>query len=492
MSKHFAASMAVLLATTAIARAEVDARTIWSDWQQTVQRFGVTLSAASEDFAGDTLTLRDVTAASVVPGTRSSTGYGTITMVEQDDGTVRIVLPASVESTQQIRLGDATAQQTVTVASEGLSVVASEEAGLRAYALSADAITATVDQTGAGDIPPSLTTMTLSDMASTYRSGIGGEAGAFDQSISAGTAAVAFEGGASADLPVTVGYTARALTGDVTGRYGPARSGPVTSLSDLGLVYDGRFRHSGSTLTVAGTAPQGAYAVDGTSASGETRTALGDAAFVSAIRSADAAMQVKVPMFPVPIDLSMAGLAFSTTLPMGEPAGEQPFALSVALRDLVVDDAIWALFDPTGQLPRDPATASLDLDGTAAMAVDMFGDPAVLAARREPPGEIRSLTLNDLTLAIAGATLRGTGAVTFPEPEPGPVPEPVGTVELSLDGGFALIDKLVALGFLPAEQAAFVKGMSGAVTRQVGDDRLQSTIEFTPGGGISANGLPLK
>ncbi len=154
-----------------------------------------------------------------------------------------------------------------------------------------------------------------------------------------------------------------------------------------------------------------------------------------------------------------------------------------------MDDAIWNLFDPAEELPRDPATVVLDFAGTAVMNVDLFGDPEAMAALEGPPGELKSLTLTQLLVTLAGAELRGSGDLAFPVPATPPAP--VGTIDLALDGGFALIDRLVAIGLVPAQQAAFVKGGAGAIARPVGDDQLESTIEFTEGGGISANGMPL-
>ena len=69
---------------------------------------------------------------------------------------------------------------------------------------------------------------------------------------------------------------------------------------------------------------------------------------------------------------------------------------------------------------------------------------------------------------------------------------PVGQIDLKLEGGFALLDGLVAIGVFPAQQATFLRGMIGAVARQTGDDTLETTIAFTEGGGITANGLPVR
>ena len=48
-----------------------------------------------------------------------------------------------------------------------------------------------------------------------------------------------------------------------------------------------------------------------------------------------------------------------------------------------------------------------------------------------PPGELRDMTLNELRISVGGATLTGSGSADF---APGPIPMPVGSVDLQLSG----------------------------------------------------------
>ena len=151
------------------------------------------------------------------------------------------------------------------------------------------------------------------------------------------------------------------------------------------------------------------------------------------------------------------------------------------------------MFDPTGQLPRDPINVVLDLEGAAKTFVN-FLDEAALEELDGPPGEISALTLKELLLTFGGAELSGEGAVEFINEGsafgPG-IPQPVGAITLNLMGGFGLVDKLVAMGLIPAEDGQMAKMMSGMIAKPVGDDELVSELEFTADGGIKANGLPL-
>ncbi len=493
MLRHaLAGSAAILLASTALARAEVDARAVWSDWQGVYARLGGTLEAASEDYADGTLTLAGVTATSEIGEDVSTVEYGDIAMVELDDGTMRIDVPESYAMSQEVAVGEETVEMAFEGTNESLSILVSEADGVRSYDVAADAMTIAFTQPATEDSPEMDVSMRLSGVASTYRSGVGGDPDAFEQDIAAEEAgfAVDLDPGEDEGGPVVMTYAATGMTGTMGGTYGEIPDGPIASLAQMGVEYSGELTHSGSTISVSGLSPQGPFAVDGTSASGTMAFAMGAEAVSYELRSVDAAMDLSLPIFPAPIAVAMAELSTSTAVPMGADEAEKPFGFALALRELTLDDALWALFDPTGQLPRDPATLAVALDGTAVMAVDIFGDPEAMAALEGPPGELRTMNLTELALTLGGAALEGSGALTFPNATP--VPEPVGTIELSLEGGFALIDSLVALGLVPAQQAGFVKGMAGAVARPAGDDRLESTIEFSPGGGISANGMPLR
>lgn len=508
MLKHTIAGAAgLLLATTAIAQADVAAQDVWSDWQETYARFGGTLAAQSEEYAGGTLTLQGVTVAGAAGTDDATMALGTVTMAEQPDGTLRIELPAEVEATSTVTQDDLVQTQAMTLSHDGLSIVASEVDGERVYEIAADSIMAALTQQmslpeGAEpdpdrSMPPTDITFTLSDVASTYRSSVGGEPGAFAQDSTAASGQLVVDVRSETD-PLTLTHDMRGLTAAVTGAYGPAPTGPVLGLSDAGITYDGTISHSGSTLTGRGSTEAVTYSLDGTSAGGETVAGMSEDQFTYGVTSTAPEMTFEASNIPVPVEISMAEISSTFALPAGEVGEEKPFGLSVALRDLVASDAVWATFDPTGQIPRDPATLVVDLDGTAVMNVDLLGDPEAMEALEGSPAELKSLNLAELTLTVAGAALRGSGALTFPKPGPdaapvpGAMPQPVGTIELALDGGNALLDRLVALGVLPAEQVAFVKGMSGAVARTVGDDQLETTIEFTEGGGITANGLPLR
>ncbi|MBT8408047.1 MAG: DUF2125 domain-containing protein, partial [Alphaproteobacteria bacterium] len=120
-------------------------------------------------------------------------------------------------------------------------------------------------------------------------------------------------------------------------------------------------------------------------------------------------------------------------------------------------------------------------------------DPEALEAMEESPeipGEIESLNLTRLLVTAGGAELNGTGAFTFSD---GPVPMPEGSATFNLIGANGLMDKLVAMGLMPEDQAMGARMMLGIFARPGnGADTLTSVIEVNPDGSVLANGQRIK
>lgn len=205
--------------------------------------------------------------------------------------------------------------------------------------------------------------------------------------------------------------------------------------------------------------------------------------------------QIPFPQVTVKADES----AFGLTMPIGVTEEPADLRLLTTLIGLEVDDFLWALIDPTALLPRDPATLVVDLSGKAKMLVDVF-DPNVMGPDAAPlegmPAELYALDVDALELDIAGARLTGNGSFEFDNADLvtfGGMPAPDGTLNLELVGGNALLDKLVQLGLVPADQAMGVRMMSGLFARPGdGNDTLISEITVQKDGAVLANGQRLK
>jgi hypothetical protein len=109
---------------------------------------------------------------------------------------------------------------------------------------------------------------------------------------------------------------------------------------------------------------------------------------------------------------------------------------------------------------------------------------------------VNSIDINALELTAAGASLTGTGAFEIDNSDTqtfSGMPKPVGAVDLKLVGGNGLIDKLVAMGLLPEDQAMGARMMMGLFTIPSGTpDTLTSKIEVNDQGHVLANGQRLR
>ncbi|MEO9649526.1 MAG: DUF2125 domain-containing protein [Roseobacter sp.] len=192
---------------------------------------------------------------------------------------------------------------------------------------------------------------------------------------------------------------------------------------------------------------------------------------------------------PLPIQFSAADTDLNLSFPLIASETFENFGLGVALNGLVISDTLWNLFDPSGQLPRDPATVAFDLDGEAKPLIDFF-DPYLAETLKtvRRPVEVKNLNINRLDVSAAGAELTGKGAFEFDNAQFGP-PKPAGSIDLALSGGNGLIDTLVAIGVLPEQQAMGARLMMGLLTIPgEAPDTMSTKIEINKEGHVIANG----
>lgn len=201
---------------------------------------------------------------------------------------------------------------------------------------------------------------------------------------------------------------------------------------------------------------------------------------------------------PFPLNIKAAELGLGFDMPVSASETPEDFGLRLRLGDLAVDDMIWMLIDPTGGLPHDPATLIVDLAGKANWLVDIM-DPAnaaLLEGGEDTPAELHALTLKELQVKLAGAELTGSGDFTFDNSDLETfdgVPAPDGALELKLTGGNTLLDKLIAMGLVPAEEATGIRMMMALFAQKgEGEDTLTSRIEVKPDGQVTANGQRLQ
>jgi hypothetical protein len=200
---------------------------------------------------------------------------------------------------------------------------------------------------------------------------------------------------------------------------------------------------------------------------------------------------------PFPIDIKMAESLLKLVMPVSKSDTVQDFALGITLGGFETSDMIWGLIDPTAKLPHDPATVAIDLSGKGKLGFDVMDPEQQKALERGEvmPGEVESLTLNNLEVTAAGASLTGTGAFAFDFPKvmmSQGMQGIDGALDLSLKGANGLMGKLVEMGLVPQDQIMGVQMMMGMFAVPAGEDAYTSKLEVKADGQVLANGQRLK
>ncbi|MEY2961229.1 MAG: hypothetical protein RLZ60_1059, partial [Pseudomonadota bacterium] len=124
-------------------------------------------------------------------------------------------------------------------------------------------------------------------------------------------------------------------------------------------------------------------------------------------------------------------------------------------------------------------------------------DPKQAAAleQTDVPGELHSLTLQNLKLAIAGAEITGTGDFTFDNTDLqtyGGFPRPEGSLSLVGKGINGLLDKIEQMGLPVGDQIMTARMMLGMFTQSTGEDQIETTIDMNAQGNVMLNGQRIK
>ncbi|MGX0878208.1 hypothetical protein ACSSV4_002905 [Roseovarius sp. MBR-154] len=502
--RPLAASALLLGFSGTAALADLTADQVWQDWTTYLEEFGYRVTA-DESRSGDTLTIRDLAMEMTLPDGDGAVSMrmGQVAFVENADGTVSVNLPESLPIA--IAATDDEAQQVTAamqVTHQGLDMVVSGSPDAMRYSYEAEALTMALTDLQAGDETPEIRAaqIRLEDLSGSSSTAQGERSRAVQQNMSAGpvTYELDFTDPVEGGTLVFSGSLAQATF---------AGSGAIPESFDAedmaaalrdGFQFDSRMEYqTGNTVyrfENDGDVLEGANSSD----SGTLTTSIGPDGLRYGGAGEGVTMAISATDMPFPINLSMARMGFDMAVPVIESETMQDYALGLELIDFTVPDQLWSMFDPGGQLPRDPATLRIDLSGKGRLFFDLLDPEQVekLEDSETAPGEVESLTLHDLTLDVAGATLTGEGAFTFDATDTesfGGAPAPEGALDLRLVGGNGLLDKLIAMGLVPQDQATGVRMMMGLFARPgPGEDELVSKIEVTEDGQVLANGQRLK
>lgn len=500
-------ALALCLPATA-ALADLTAEEVWADWQSYMSSAGYTVTA-SETVEAGTVSVSDMT---LDVEFADDTGAGafkveleSINFVEQGDGTVAIELPTN--TTMNMSFTPETGED-VTVAvgfdQTAPNMVASGDPGDLTYTYAAEAArmalqSVTIDGVSVG---PEIAKVdvTMTDLAQVVQTSVGDvRKMSQDMSIASVDYDIAFNDPESDDnfqLKGAMNGLKLEGTGDL----------PIeTDVQDLNAMLNDGFEAQAGFTTTGGnydmsfsSEGDGSGTANATSTGAKFDVSIGPDGLLYDVAQSGVDMNMLVTEFPLPLSFSAAEIGTRFLVPLQKSNDEQDFGMAVTLSEFSMSDAIWSLFDPTSQLPRNPATLVVDLSGKAKVLFD-FLDPAqaeVLEQADTIPGELNALTVNKLELDAVGARLTGAGDFVFDNTDLTTfdgMPRPEGAVDLTLVGGNGLLDKLVGMGLLPEDQAMGARMMMGlfAVPGE-GEDTLNSKIEVNGEGHVLANGQRIR
>ena len=486
-------AVAIFAAGTALA--DLTAAQVWADWQETAASFGQTISVGSEEASGGVLTLRDVSITMDGPDGGVNGTLAEVVMTEQGDGSVAIAMSPVFPLDFTAASDGETAEFSVVIDQTGLDLTATGAPGAISYAYTAPLVGVSLDKATVDGEPVEMDlSLALNGLDGAYLV-TAGETRTIDSRLSAASLSLTAEGtdpeGSGDAFLVTMNMAD--LVSESSGSMSPLMG--MTNLSQMiasGLSTRGTTTHGPATFEISGTAEGSAFALEGGYASGAYDVTIGGEGLDYGYTGRGFTLAGQSSDMPLP-DLSIAAEELGSRLAMPVAVSEDPQDIGLVLRlvGISVSDQLWSMIDPGGILPRDPAALVVDLSGKANWLIDIF-DPAVAEAPMDsPPGQLHALSVNELLLRLAGAELTGSGAFTMNNDAPFPMP--AGTLNLQLTGGNALIDKVVAMGLLPPDQAMGARMMLGLFARPgEGADSLVSEITVQEDGAILANGQRIR
>ena len=489
-----------LLSTTAL-HAEVSSDEVWQAMKDMVASTGQTVSTLSEERSGDALVVKGMTFTSTQPEVTVTGTLDEISFRDVGDGTVEVTMSPTYPIHAEAK-NDAGEPVTIDVAvtQTNLRMLVGGSPEAMTYDFTSDAVSvATTNVTEAGAPLPVNVNVVASGAGGRYAlTRRDGTLMDLESSFNAGDIKISIAAKDDAqNSDLTLDASVSQFAAVTKGSFGPMLDmAKLIDALNAGFATDVAMTFGPLSYTMNIVDAQGPTSIRGKSDGGSFGVVI-DKSKV-AYRGGSKAVEAIITSSQIPfpeVAIRYAESVVDFVMPVAAAPEAQPFALTTKLIDLTVSDEIWGLFDPLATLPRDPATLIVETKGTAVLDVNVMDEAAMAQLGGQPPGKIMSFDLDALQLKIAGADLTGNGALTFDNTDlttfPG-MPAPTGKIDLMLVGGNALLDKLIALGYVPEDQAMGVRMMLGMFARPgTAPDTLTSTLEFKDKG-FFANGMQLQ
>ncbi|KAJ57455.1 hypothetical protein ACMU_02825 [Actibacterium mucosum KCTC 23349] len=496
--------------TAPMAMADVTAEDVWNNLVTAGDLYGEQFSGSIAK-NGNITQVSDLNASVVLPDGTFKISLGGMSMTERGDGTVLLQFDAS--SDVEIE-GDMTSigesfKLSGKMNVSGLDAVASGEPGNLTYTYAVPNANVTLtdfklefDGLSEEDVNADVTvSIDMTEFNSVYQidttAGLTSSGNANYGGVSIDVDAEIVEGGEAGTMSFNIDIADLLGTFDFT-LPNKAAAPDLPSLIEAGLdmVYTLTMGASNTSMSV--DAPDEQFAFNSTSTGGKLDSVVNTKTLSYGFESTGTNMALSGSDIPFPeVTAGIGRMALGLTMPSGVLAEDGDVGLEIALEDVTIADFLWGLFDPTGKLPRDPATVAVELSGKGKLLVDIY-DPQALEtmAFGGMPAELANIDIDRLEVRAAGAEATGSGGFTFDNTDlatfPG-MPRPEGSASIRMTGVNGLMDNLVALGLLPKDQVLGARMMMGIFARPgEGPDTLETELEVTADGAVMANGQSLR
>lgn len=511
--RRLAGSTAIALSVAAPAFADVTPEQVWENWQAYAAGSGQTISTESVERDGDTLVVTGMKLAIAQEGVTGTGSIDELRFTDQGDGTVQVTMSETypIELTIAPPEGEEGGPTTLTmeISQPGVAIIASGDEAETAYDFTAPevAIALTSIEGVEAEAVDLTAEIAVANVTGKYiLAAAEGEKSDLSSSFAADSLTMTLSGTDPDPSPsegeeagpgaVKFNLSMADITGTTNGSFlGAAAMVDMAAALQAGFTSDGTINSGAMTYDLEVTEATGLTKVTGKADSNSIGFGMDAEKLSYSVASTGTTLSIASPDIPFPkVDIAYGEAGFSFLMPVGPTEEPADFALLTKIVDFTVSDEIWAMFDPTNQLPRDPATLVIDTKGTAKLTTNLMDTAAMEAMGDQPPGELNSLDITEIRAKVAGAELTGNGALTFDNTDLetyGGMPAPTGKIDLKLVGANALMDKLVAMGLLPEDQVMGFRMMLSMFANATGEDELASTLEFKDGG-FFANGQQLQ
>ncbi len=504
------ATMVSLLGTTA-ALADLTADEVWQGWQDSAERWGADLTAGDSSAEDGRLVLEDVVYRFSDDRVTMAHTMPQVVLEQTGDGRVAIRLSDDMRLGVDFvdGAGDA-ARMELAVSHDDLEIHASGTPEQLQYDSTAARIALELEHLEGPDTEDFDSELSIVVTDFTARDAYDAEpADAHEAFMEAGLIELALryeEHDGSHHTILDWSAEDAGLTYSATGLAAMQEETMQAALA-AGLVIEGAVGHSGSQYVAEimddlEDRPREEGTIEGGAAEGSAGFGLSAEGLSYDATSRDAVYRIVNDAMPAPVmELMMEELHFETRLPVVESDEPQGFGTLLRIEGATVGDDLWAMVDPDGALPRDPATVLVDVDGRAnwessPLDTAAAGPRSFLTQSPAQMGALHELNLNALSLRFLGTHLSGDGAFTFDNDDLETfqgMPRPEGSLTLVLEGAEALIDQLIATGVIRQEDAMGAMMMM-SMFAQPGEteDSLTTTLEIDADGGVIANGQRLR